>query len=188
MSIEKTISDAESQMRKAIDFLRHEFRGVRTGRASTGLVENLKVAVSAYGSTMALRELASLGVTDGSTIVVKPFDPATLKDIQRAIETSDIGINPQTDGKVIRLPVPPLSTERRNQLVNHVRQLAEAQKVTVRNVRRDAIKALEADRKASRITEDDAERAQERIQKLTDQYCKQADDLVAEKSKDIMTV
>ncbi len=111
-----------------------------------------------------------------------------LKDIQRALEKSEIGINPQSDGKMIRLPVPPLSTERRNQLVGRIRQLAEQQKVAIRNTRRDANKALEAAKKAKTLTEDEVESGQEQIQKTTDDYCKQIDNLLAEKSKEIMEV
>lgn len=188
MPLDKTIAEAESQMKKAVEFLKQELRTVRTGRATTGLVENMKVEVASYGSTMALRELASVGVADGNTIVIKPYDPSTAKDIQRAIETSDLGINPQSDGKVVRLPVPPLSTERRNQLANHVKQLAEQQKVSIRNARRDANKQLEAEKKAKTLPEDDADRGQERTQKLTDDYIKQIDAAVEEKTKDIMEV
>ena len=188
MSLDKTIAEAESHMKKSVEFLKQELRTVRTGRATTGLVENMKVEVASYGSTMALRELASTGVADGNTIVIKPYDPTTVKDIQRAIETSDLGINPQSDGKVIRLPVPPLSTERRSQLVNHIKQLAEQQKVAIRGVRRDANKQFESEKKAKTLPEDDADRGQERTQKLTDDYIKQIDSLVEEKTKDIMEV
>ncbi len=184
MSLQQVVKSTEQLMQKSIDFLKTEFRGVRTGRASTGLVEGLKVEV--YGSNMTLKEVANIGVAEGNTIVIKPYDASTLKDIARAIETSDIGINPQNDGKMIRLPVPPLSTERRNQLVARVKQLAEAQKVAVRNCRRDANKALETAEKASTLSEDDRKKGQDQIQKLTDQYSKKIDELLAEKSKDIM--
>lgn len=188
MPLSKILSDAESHMKKTVEFLKQEFRTVRTGRASTGLVENLKVEVASYGSTMSLRELATIGVTDGNTIVIKPFDPTTLKDIQRAVETSDLGINPQSDGKVLRLPVPTVSTERRNQLIAHIKQLSETQKVNVRNTRRDANKQLDAEKKDKTLTEDDVERGQTQVQKLTDQYVKQMDDLLAEKSNELMQV
>jgi len=109
MTMEEIEFEAEEKMEKAVDVLHHEFRTIRTGRASTGLVEHLKVSVESYGSTMELRELASLGTPDPSLILIKPFDPGTLKDIARAIEASNIGITPVSDGRTIRLPIPPLS-------------------------------------------------------------------------------
>ena len=188
MALDDILLESEEQMEKAFEFLKQELRGVRTGRASIGLVDTLKVDVESYGTTMSLKELASLAVAEGNVVVIKPFDPGTLKDIQRALEKSEIGINPQNDGKMIRLPVPPLSTERRKQLVARIRELAEQQKVTIRNARRDANKTLEAEKKAKTLTEDDVESGQEQIQKTTDDYCKKVDALVEEKSKEIMQV
>lgn len=186
MSVDKVQKLTQDQMVKAIEFLKTEFRGIRTGRASTGLVEGLRIEVESYGSSMTLKELATLAVAENNVIVVKPFDPGVLKDIQRSIEKSELGINPQNDGKVIRLPVPPLSTERRNQFAGRVKQLAEQQKVSVRNLRRDANKALDTALKAKTITEDDSKKSQDAIQKLTDDYVKQIDRLVDEKTKEIM--
>lgn len=173
-------------MEAAVNFLAQELRGVRTGRASTGLVDQLKITVESYGSTMTLKELANVAVAEGNVIVIKPYDPGTLKDIQKGLEKSDIGINPQSDGKVVRLPVPPLSTERRNQLAAHVRQLAEQQKVAVRNLRRDANKSLEVAEKAKTLTEDDRKRGEEQIQKLTDECMKKIDAMVEQKTHEIM--
>jgi len=188
MSLDDILLEAEDRMDKALEHLKQELRSVRSGRATTGLVDTLKVDVESYGSTLTLRELANLGVAEGNVVVIKPFDPSTLKDIQRAIEKSEIGINPQSDGKMIRLPVPPLSTERRNQLAARVRQLAEQQKVAVRTARRDANKALETEKKAKTLPEDDAESGEEQVQKLTEEYCKKMDTLVEEKAKEIMAV
>lgn len=188
MALDDILLEAEEQMEKSADFLKHELRAVRTGRASVGLVDQLKVEVESYGTTMGLKELANIGIAEGNTIVVKAFDPSTLKDIERAIEKSEIGINPQNDGKIIRLPVPPLSTERRNQLAAQVKQLAEQQKVAVRNARRDANKALSAAEKAKELTEDDVESGEKQVQELTDKYCQQIDKLLEEKTKDIMEV
>lgn len=188
MAMEDILFEAESNMEKAADFFKQELRSVRTGRASTGLVEGLKIEVESYGSTMSLRELASISVAEGNMIVIKPFDPSTIKDIDRGIERSEIGINPQNDGKLIRLPVPPLSTERREQLVGHIKQLAEQQKVVIRNARRDANKALDAEQKNKTLTEDDVEAGQDEVQKLTDKYVKKIDELLEEKTKDIMEV
>ncbi|MFO0839972.1 MAG: ribosome recycling factor [Phycisphaerae bacterium] len=188
MALDDVLFAAEETMDKCVEFLKQEFRGVRTGRASTGLVDSLRVDVESYGSTMGLKELANIAVAEGNVIVIKPFDPSTLKDIQRAIEKSDLGINPQNDGKLIRLPVPALSSDRRNQLVARVKQLAEQQKVAIRNARRDAMKAIEAEKKAKTLTEDDAKRGDERAQKLTDDYCTQVDSMVETKGKEITSV
>ena len=188
MALDDILLEAEEQMEKAAEFFKHELRGVRTGQASGGLVENLKVDVESYGSSMSLRELANIGVAEGNTIVIKPFDPSTLKDIERAISGSEIGINPQNDGKMIRLPVPPLSTERRNQLAGQVKQMAEQQKVAIRNTRRDANKALSAEEKAKTLTEDDVKNGEKQVQDLTDKYCGQVDKLLEQKTKDIMEV
>lgn len=188
MPADGAIKQAEDQMTKSIEFLKQELRSVRTGRASPGLVDGLKVEVASYGSTMTVKELGTVAVAEGNVIVIKPFDPGTLKDIQKAIEKSELGINPQNDGKMIRLPVPALSTERRNQLVQRVRQLGEQQKVAVRNARRDANKLLDNEKKAKTLTEDEVTQAQDKIQKSTDAHCKKLDELVEEKAKEIMSV
>ncbi|MBK9119948.1 MAG: ribosome recycling factor [Phycisphaerales bacterium] len=188
MPLDDVLFDTEDKMDKALDFLRQELRGVRTGRATPGLVDSLRVEVESYGSTMTLKELASIAVTEGNVIVVKPFDPGTLKDIQRSIEKSELGINPQNDGKMIRLPVPALSGDRRQKLIARVKELGEQQKISVRNIRRDANKALETEKKAKTLPEDDADRGQEQVQKLTDEYCKKIDAVVDEKSKEIQEV
>lgn len=186
MALERIVREAEQAMQKAVEHLRQELRGIRSGRASTGLVDGIRVEVSAYGSTMTVKELATIAVAEGNTIVIKPFDPATLKDIARAIDKSELGINPQNDGKMIRLPVPPLSTERRNQLSAQVGRLGEQQKVTVRNARRDGNKALKDAEKARQVTEDQVKVGEKRIQELTDKYIRQIDQLLAEKTREIM--
>lgn len=185
MSAEEVELQCEEAMEKAADFLRHEVRGIRTGRASPGLVEHLKVAVESYGSTMELRELASISVPEGNTVMIKPFDPGTLKDIERAIQKSEIGITPMNDGKVIRLPVPPLSGERRQQILGQIRKLGEAQKVAIRNARRDANKQVDAEQKSKTLSEDDAEKSKENIQELTKKYENKVDDIVSAKVKEI---
>lgn len=188
MPLDEILLEADDQMEKALAHLKSEFRGIRTGRASTGLVEGLKIEVESYGSTMTLKELANLAVVEGNTIMVKPFDPSTLKDIERGIEKSDIGINPQNDGKMVRLPVPPLSTERRNQLIGRIKDLTEKQKVSIRNIRRDANKTLQSEQKSKVITEDDVKSGEKQVQDLTDGYIKQVDKLLEDKSKEIMEV
>ena len=134
MSAGEMESDCREGMDKCVAYLKEELRGVRTGRASPGLVEHLKVEVAAYGSTMALRELATISTPDAVTVLIKPFDPSTVKDIEKAIQSSELGISPATDGRVIRLPIPPLSGERRTQLTIQVKKLGETQKVAIRLV------------------------------------------------------
>jgi ribosome recycling factor len=180
--------ECEEAMEKAVDFLRQELRTVRSGRASPGLVEHLKVSVESYGSTMELRELASISVPEANQLLLKPYDPGTLKDVERAIQTSDIGISPMSDGKVIRLPVPPLSGERRQQLLSQVRKLGEKQKIAIRNVRRDYNKQIDAEEKAKKASEDEAEKAKENIQELTRKYETQIDELVNGKCREIEEV
>ena len=183
MPTKEELRKAEAEMKKAVEFLGQQFRGVRTGRATPALVDSLRIEVESYGSTMTLKELASIAVAEGNIVIIKPYDPGTLKDIQRGIDRSELGINPQNDGKMIRLPVPALSTERRDQLATHVKHLAEQQKIAIRNSRRDANKVLEAGKKEKTYSEDETEKAQDRVQKLTDEYCKKLDVLVSETTR-----
>ncbi len=181
--------EAEDAMDKAVKFLKNEYRGVRTGRASPGLVENVKVKVAAYGdSAMELKALATITTPDASMLLVKPFDPTTLKDIERAIQEAAIGINPQSDGKVIRLPVPPLSGERRQQIAGQVKKMAEAQKVALRNARRDAIQKIDAEKKAGDMPEDAAKKGHEDMDKLTKKYEAMLDELMNAKTKEVTAV
>lgn len=189
MPLDEIEFEAEETMEKAVEFLKKEFRGIRTGRASPGLVESLRVKVASYGDQpMDLRSLATISVPDPTMLVLKPFDPTTLKDIERAIQESDIGINPQSDGKVIRLPVPPLSGERRTQIVNQIKKLAEHQKIALRNLRRDAIQKIDAEKKAGDLPEDDAKRGHENIDKLIKRYEGGIDEATATKIKEVQTV
>ncbi len=180
--------DSVAKMSKAVEYLKQEVRGVRTGRAHAGLVEHLKIEVSSYGSSMELRELATISVPEPSTLLVKPFDPGTLKDIEKGLQTSSLGITPMSDGKAIRLPIPPLSGERRQQLVQQVKKMAEAQKIAVRNVRRDANKAADTAEKEKALSEDAAKDVKDRIQKLTKKYEDEIDAVVAAKTKEIEEV
>lgn len=188
MSTAAIEKDCSGKMDKAIEFLKQELRGIRTGRASPGLVEHIKIEVASYGSAMELRELATISVPEPSTLLVKPFDPGTLKDIERGLQTSNLGITPQSDGKAIRLPVPSLSGERRQALVGQVKKMAEAQKIAVRNTRRDGNKAIEVLEKAKTVTEDDAKSAKDRIQKLTTKHEGDIDALITAKTKEIEQV
>ncbi len=179
---ERTCND---QMSKVIDYLRDELRGVRTGRATPGLVEHVRIDVASYGSTMELRELASITAPEPATLVVKPFDPTTIKDIEKGIQTSNLGITPASDGKMIRLPIPPLSGERRKQLTGQVKSMGEEQKIALRNVRRDVIKKIDADKKASTISEDEADSGKDAIQKLIKKNEQEIDNMIAAKNKEI---
>jgi len=186
MPLDEIQIEAEDAMEKAVQFLRNEYRGVRTGRASPGLVEHVKVKVSAYGDqTMDLKALATITAPDATLVMVKPFDPTTLKDIERALQEADTGINPQSDGKVIRLPVPPLSGERRHQIAGQVKKMAEQQKIVLRNVRRDAIQKIDAEKKAGDLPEDDAKRGQDTIDKMTKNYESELDKLMEGKTKEV---
>jgi len=172
-------------MIKAVEFLKQEFKGLRTGRAHPGLVEHLKIEVSSYGSSMQLKELASISVPEPSTLLVKPFDPGTLKDIEKGLQSASLNITPQSDGKAIRLPIPPLSGERRQQIVQQIKKMAEAQKVVMRNARRDGNKAIDVEEKAKTLSEDEAKEVKERIQKVTKKYEDEIDAISKVKTKEI---
>ncbi len=176
------------KMAKAVEFFKQELRGVRTGRATPGLIEHFKVEVASYGSTMELRELATISVPEPTTLLVKPFDPGTLKDIEKALQTSSLGVTPMSDGKAIRLPIPPLSGERRQQLVQQVKKMAETQKIAIRNARRDANKTIDGQQKEKKISEDQAKDSKDHIQKSTNKYEKEIDTVIAAKTKEIEEV
>jgi len=168
MAMDEILLDAEERMEAAVDYLRKELRGIRTGRASAGLVDHLKVDY--YGSPTDLRKLATVSTPEPTMIVVKPFDPGSLKDIERAMLASNLGITPSADGKVIRLSVPPLSAERRRQLAAQVKKMAEATRITIRNARRDGNKEIDKQQKASELTEDEARKGKDDVQELTSEY------------------
>jgi len=188
MSTAAIEKDCSGKMDKAIEFLKLELRGIRTGRAHPGLVEHIKIEVPSYGSSMELRELATISVPEPSTLLVKPFDPGTLKDIEKGLQSSNLGITPQSDGKAVRLPIPSLSGERRQQLLQQVKKMAEAQKVAVRNCRRDANKAIDGEEKAKTLSEDASKDVKDRIQKLTTKHEGDIDALVTAKTKELEEV
>ncbi len=185
MPLKEIVKESKSKMSKAVDILKEELRGLRTGRASTGLVEHIRVDY--YGSPTPLNQLATLATPQGDTILIKPFDPSSLHDIEKAIKASDLSIAPIVEGKMIRLNVPPLSEERRKQLSQQAKQLGEQTKVSVRNVRRDAIKHLEKEEKDSVITEDDLNLGKKQIDDITKQFSGDADKMIEAKSEEIMT-
>ena len=186
MAVDDILLESEETMEKAVSHLAEEFRGVRTGRASAGLVDHIRVEY--YGSPTPIRQLANVGTPEPQLIVIKPYDPSCLKDIEKAITASDLGIMPSNDGKVIRLQIPPLSEERRRQIMHHAKELTETAKVAIRNIRRDANKALDVEKKDGHIAEDEMFRGKDEVQKLTNDYEAKVDSLLAKKSEEIMQV
>ncbi|HUW19416.1 MAG TPA: ribosome recycling factor [Sedimentisphaerales bacterium] len=184
MPVKDLVSENKQKMNKAVEVLHDELKTIRTGRASTGLVENLKVDY--YGTPTPLKQLATMAAPQADMIVIKPFDPGSVKDIEKAIKSSDLSIAPVVDGKLIRLNVPPLSGERRKQLVTQVKQMGEQAKVTIRNIRRDANKHLEKEEKDKLITEDDLDKGKKQIDDLTKEYTDKVDAVVKTKSDEIM--
>lgn len=188
MPTSPTIKNATDTMTKAVEHAIHEFAAVRTGKASPALVENIDVHVQAYGSHMKLKQLAMISTPEARLIRIEPFDPGTLKDIERAIQESKLGLNPAIEGKVIRLPVPVLSEERRQQMVKTIKQMAEEARVRVRSARREAIEALKKEQKDGKITEDDLRRGEKEVQTITDKKIADIDHHVASKEKEVLTV
>jgi ribosome recycling factor len=184
MSSDEILLDAEERMEKAVNYLRDETRGIRTGRASPALVDSVRVDY--YGSPTPLKQLASISTPDPQQILIKPFDPSGIKDIEKAIQSSDVGLTPNSDGKVIRLTVPPMSGEQRQKMVTRVKKLAEEAKVSVRNIRRDANKRFDQEEKSKSMTEDERDAGKEEVQKLTDKYEAKAAEIADKKSSEIM--
>lgn len=178
--------DAEHRMQKAVEATQGEFSAIRTGRANASLLDH--VVVEAYGTEMPLRHVANVSVPDARSIVIAPHDKSIIGDVRKAIEKSDLGITPNVDGNVVRLGMPPLTEERRKDLVKLVHKRAEEGRVAVRNVRRDAHDHLKAAQKDAKVTEDDGRRANEQIQKLTDKFVAEIDSLVQNKEREIMEV
>ena len=178
--------DFERRMNKALDHLDEEFGAVRAGRANPKVLD--RITVEYYGSETPLNGVATISTPDARTLVIQPWDTKLLKDIQKAILTSELGINPQNDGRVIRLVFPQLTEERRKELVKQIRKYAENGKVAVRNIRRDAVDHFKKMQKASEITEDELKIAEKDLQKLTDDSCKEIDALLANKEKELMSV
>ncbi len=184
MTTDEILLDVEERMEKAIRKLKGDLVGIRTGRANPGMVDTLRVEV--YGSAVPIKQVASVGAAEPNQIVIRPYDPGTIKDIEKAIQTSDLGFNPQSDGRVIRLNVPPLSTEVRRKMVARVKELAEESKVAVRNIRRDGNKQADQGEKDKDFSEDDRDQAKEEIQELTKTYESQATDLAKAREKEVM--
>jgi ribosome recycling factor len=186
MALDDILLDAEEKMIKSTEVIQAEFAGVRTGKASPDLVTNLMV--EAYGSHMRLKELAAVTTPDARLILIQPWDASTVDAVRKALEESKLGISPQVDGKLIRLPIPPLSEERRQDLVKAVRKMAEEGRVSVRANRRHAIDEVKKLQKAGEITEDQLEDAEKEVQKLTDQYVEVIEKGVTAKEAELMKV
>ena len=186
MSLEESLFEAEEGMEKAVEFMAHEFAAIRTGKASPALVENLDV--HAYDTMMKLKQLALISAPEPRLLVIQPFDASTVKDIERSINESKIGINPIVDGKLIRIPIPELSEERRRDLAKTVKHIAEDSRVRVRACRRDAMDAAKKMQKEGELTEDDLKTAETDIQKMTDKYVASIDKHVESKEAELMKI
>jgi ribosome recycling factor len=186
MALDDILLEAEDKMIKTEQFVVNEFAGVRTGKASSGLVENISVDV--YGSQMRIRELAGITTPEPRTLVIQPWDATTLQPIEKAIQKSNLGLNPSVQGKVLRIFFPELSQERRQEFVKIVKKMAEESRVAIRHVRRDAMDELKKHAHDSGVTEDEEKQAEKDLQKLTDDYVAKIDAHLAAKEKEIMTV
>ncbi|MEW6158970.1 MAG: ribosome recycling factor [Verrucomicrobiota bacterium] len=186
MALDDILLEAEEKMMKTEEVVQHEFSGVRTGKASPGLVENIMVEV--YGSHMRIRELAGITTPEHRMILIQPWDASTIHPIEKAIQKSNLGLNPSVDKKFIRIVLPELSQERRIEFTKIVRKMAEDGRVAIRHVRRDALEHMKKEAKNGGISEEDLEHAEKEIQKLTDEYIAKIDAHLTHKEKEIMTV
>src|SRR6187402_694860 len=178
-AIEDFLADAKRRMDRSIEATHQEFNSIRTGRASPALLD--RVTIDYYGTPTALKSLASIGAPEARLLTVQPFDPGSMKAIERAIQESDLGLTPSNDGKLIRLPIPTLTEERRKELVKLVRKYGEEGKIAIRNVRRDVMKHLEELVRNGDVGDDEERRAEAQVQKLTDDHVKRVDDLLKHK-------
>lgn len=180
------LAEAESTMQKTVEATQRSFNTIRTGRANAALLD--RVMVEYYGSPTSLKSLAGISTPDSSTIIIQPYDRSSLNLIEKAISLSDVGLTPSNDGSVIRLNIPPLTSERRKEFVKLATKYAEEGRVAIRNIRRDALDTIRKQEKNSEISEDEGRDQQENLQKLTNKYTGKIDELLAEKEKDITTV
>jgi ribosome recycling factor len=181
--IEETYEEARERMGKSITALKNELNRVRTGRASLALLDGIRVDY--YGTMTPLNQMASLSVPESRLIMIQPWDVSMVKEIEKAILVSDLGLTPSNDGKLIRISIPPLTEERRKELLKIVNKMCEDHKIAVRNIRRDSNDLLKSFKKEGEISEDDAFKAQDTIQKITDEFVKRIDDIFKEKEKEI---
>ena len=185
-AIEDFLADAKRRMDKSIEATHHEFNSIRTGRASPALLD--RITIDYYGTPTPLKSLASISAPEPRLLVVQPFDPGAIKNIERAVQESDLGLTPSNDGKVVRLPIPALTEERRKDLVKVVRRVAEDGKVAIRNVRRDVMQHLKELVVNGDVGDDEERRGEQQVQKITDDHMKSIDDLLKVKEAEIMEV
>ena len=186
MALESLMEELEEKMMMAEDAMKKDFLAIRTGKASPALVEN--ITIEYYGANARIKDIAGITTPDSRTIAIQPWDQSAVKSIEKAIINSQLGISPVSDGKIVRLPIPPLSEDRRLQLAKQVKSRAEDAKVSIRNARRDGNDAAKKAQKASEITEDDLKKITEKIQKLTDDYIKMVDEAAAGKEKELLAI
>lgn len=184
--VNKIIERVKEKMSKSVDYFRDELKAIRTGRASLSLFENIKIDY--YGTQTLLNQLATLHTPDPHTISIQPWDPSVIKDIEKAILSSNLGFNPSNDGKLIRIPVPPLTEERRKELTKAVKKMAEEAKVAVRNERRTGLEEMKKVEKTGEISEDESKRGAEKLQDITDEFIQKIDKLVEKKIEEIMEI
>jgi ribosome recycling factor len=180
------LSEVESQMQKTVEATQKSFNSIRTGRANASVLD--RVMIDYYGSPTSIKALATINTPDSSTVMIQPFDRGSLSQIEKAISQSDVGLTPNNDGQVIRLNVPPLTSERRKEFVKTAGKLAEEGRIALRNIRRDGVDSVKKQEKAKEVSEDESKDLQSQIQKLTDKYAGKIDELLAAKEKDIVTI
>ena len=180
------IKNTEEKMSKTISVLERDYKSIRAGRANASVLD--RITVDYYGAPTPIQQMAAVSTPEPRVLMIQPWEATTIKEIEKAILISDIGINPQNDGRVIRLSFPPLTEERRKEIVKEVKKLAEESKVAIRNTRRDAIEKLKGLKKANTITEDDVANGEKKIQNLTDKACKEIDELASVKEKEILDI
>jgi len=185
-ALKETYGQLKIRMEKAVEDFRKEMGATRTGRANVHMLDTVKVEY--YGSPMPLNQVATVHAADAQLITIQPFDPSIMHEIEKAIQTADLGMNPQNDGKMIRIPVPPLTEERRKEMVKHLHKVLEEHRTAVRNIRRDGNDAIKKAMKDKKISEDDERRALEEIQKLTDDEIKKMEEMSKMKEKEVMQV
>jgi ribosome recycling factor len=186
MTVNKIHADASDRMEKALEALKKEFASVRSGKASAALLDGIKVDY--YGTLTPLPQVANISAPDARLLVIHPWEKKLIPEIVKAIQKSDLGLNPQSDPNVIRLPIPPLTEERRKDLVKLVKKVAEEGKVAIRNIRRDANDALKKSEKDKTISEDDSRKAQDKVQEITDEHIEKIDEILKKKEQEVMEV
>lgn len=179
-------TETKKKMEKTLEILKEEFKSIRTGRATPGLVENIKV--NCYGSLMPIKQLANIASPESQLIIINPYDPSILKDIEKAIQQSELGLTTNSDGKVIRIPIPPLSGDRREKIVVQIREMTEETKISIRNIRREANKLIDKEEKDSILTEDEAKKVKDQIQKFTHENETKLNELLSQKSEDLLKI